>query len=112
MKFLGDIPIGRATIEHLAAHGHDAVHVSALLPSTVTDLEIVVAAIREGRTILCFDLDFSAIVAVSGLRGRAWSRFARVSVIRGTSIDDSTPSSKPSNRNSLAERWLRSTLGP
>lgn len=68
MRFLGDIPIGRATIEHLTAHGHDAVHVSALLPSTATDLEIVDAAIREGRTILCFDLDFSAIVAASGLR--------------------------------------------
>ncbi len=68
MRFLGDIPIGRVTIEYLASHGHDAVHVSALLPSTATDLEIVDAAIREGRTILCFDLDFSAIVAASGLR--------------------------------------------
>jgi predicted nuclease of predicted toxin-antitoxin system len=66
MKFLGDVPIGRATIELLRQAGHDVVRAVDRLPPTATDGELVQLAVRDERVILCFDLDFGAIVAKSG----------------------------------------------
>lgn len=66
MKFLGDVPIGLSTIELLRKFGHDAIRAIERLPPTATDYEIVQLAICEERIIVCFDLDFSAIVATSG----------------------------------------------
>lgn len=65
MKFLGDVPIGRETIEYLRHAGHDAVRAIERLPGDATDTALVQLAVREQRVILCFDLDFSAIVATS-----------------------------------------------
>ena len=66
MKFLGDIPIGRSTIEMLRELGHDAVRAADRLSPMASDRELVELAVREERIILCFDLDFSAIVAATG----------------------------------------------
>src|SRR5262249_5569433 len=63
MKFIGDVPIGRVTTSFLAQAGHDVVRVADLLGEKATDAEIVALAVAEQRIILCFDLDFSAIVA-------------------------------------------------
>lgn len=66
MKFLADVPIGRATVEFLRQAGHDVLRSVDRLAATASDVELVEFAIRENRAILCFDLDFSAIVATSG----------------------------------------------
>ncbi|MBI3758664.1 MAG: DUF5615 family PIN-like protein [Deltaproteobacteria bacterium] len=66
MKFLGDIPISRNTVEFLTARGHDAIRSVQHLAPTAADREIVQLAIAQQRILLCFDLDFSAIVARSG----------------------------------------------
>jgi predicted nuclease of predicted toxin-antitoxin system len=68
VKFLGDIPIGRATLNHLTAQGHEAVAVYDRLSPTAKDADIVRFAASEDRTILCFDLDIATLVALSGER--------------------------------------------
>jgi len=65
MKFLGDVPIARSTLAWLRERGHDAVHVRDVLSTTADDAEIVRFVAREHVVILCFDLDFSQIVATS-----------------------------------------------
>ena len=68
MRFLGDVPIGRATLANLVQAGHDAISTRDRLPTTASDTEIIRLALAENRVILCFDLDFATIVAVSGAR--------------------------------------------
>ena len=68
MKFLGDVAIAQLTIDHLRRQGHNAIRVVDRLPPTASDAEIVRLATTEGRVILCFDLDFGALVALAGGR--------------------------------------------
>jgi|WetSurMetagenome_2_1015567.scaffolds.fasta_scaffold563296_2 predicted nuclease of predicted toxin-antitoxin system len=68
MRFLTDIPIGRATVLHLIEQGHDAVGVGACLSPQASDAEIIRHAAAEERVIICFALDFAALVALSGER--------------------------------------------
>ena len=65
MKFLADIPIARATIQHLIEQGHDVASVRSRLSPTASDPAIIRLAASENRVILCFDLDFSSLVALS-----------------------------------------------
>jgi predicted nuclease of predicted toxin-antitoxin system len=66
VRLLADLNIAPRTVDLLRSLGHDVVRVDALLPTTASDADIVDAALREGRTILTQDLDFSALVALSG----------------------------------------------
>jgi predicted nuclease of predicted toxin-antitoxin system len=65
VRFLCDIPIGRSTIEHLGAQGHDVAAASERLSPRASDAEIIALALAEDRIILCFDLDFGALVSLS-----------------------------------------------
>ncbi len=66
MRLLADMHIAPRTVRFLRSLGHDVVRVDELLQSTATDVAIVASATREGRSILTQDLDFSAVVALSG----------------------------------------------
>lgn len=66
MRALADMHIAPRTVTFLRSLGHDVVRVDELLVPTATDEAIVAAAAREGRCVLTQDLDFSAIVALSG----------------------------------------------
>jgi predicted nuclease of predicted toxin-antitoxin system len=68
VRLLADLHIAPRTVEHLRALGHDVQRVSDVLPATASDESIVARAIEEGRTIITQDLDFSAIIALSGRR--------------------------------------------
>jgi len=68
MRLLADVHISPRTVAFLAALGHDVVRVTERLTPTASDLEIVAAAVRDERVVLTQDLDFSAIVALSGER--------------------------------------------
>ena len=68
MKVLADLHISPRTVAFLRTLGHEAVRVDAILPKTASDEEIVAAARDSGRVVLTQDLDFSAIVAISGAR--------------------------------------------
>lgn len=69
MRILADVNISPRTVDWLRSFGHDAVRVSDALTSVASDDEIVKEALRDGRVILTQDLDFSALVAVSGKSG-------------------------------------------
>ncbi len=66
MRILADVHISPRTVEFLRSLGHDTVRVSDALAPTAADHDIVAEAIRDRRVILTQDLDFSAIVALSG----------------------------------------------
>ena len=66
MRILADVHISPRTVEFLRSLGHDAVRVSDALTPTAADVEIVAEADRDRRIVLTQDLDFSAIVALSG----------------------------------------------
>jgi predicted nuclease of predicted toxin-antitoxin system len=66
MRLLAGMHIAPRTVAWLRSLDHDVRRVSELLPATASDATIVTAAIREERSILTQDLDFSALVALSG----------------------------------------------
>lgn len=65
MKFLADIPFSRSIVSLLASHGHECLLVRDELQPTAMDEAIVRLAIDRAACILCFDLDFTTIVASS-----------------------------------------------
>jgi hypothetical protein len=66
VRILADLNIAPRTVEFLRSLGHDTARVDAGAWGAAADLAIVEAARREHRTVLTQDLDFSAIVALSG----------------------------------------------
>lgn len=66
MRFLADIPIARSTVRRLGELGHECILARERLSPSAPDVAILELAAKERRVILTFDLDFSAIVAISG----------------------------------------------
>jgi predicted nuclease of predicted toxin-antitoxin system len=66
MRFLADIPIARSTARRLAELGHDCALARERLLPAAADRAILELAASERRVVLTFDLDFGAIVALSG----------------------------------------------
>jgi predicted nuclease of predicted toxin-antitoxin system len=66
MKLLADMHIAPTTVRFRRSLGHDVVRVDEVLHPSASDEAIVAASAREGRHILTQDLDFSAVVALSG----------------------------------------------
>jgi len=69
LKFIADIHISPLTVNQLQKAGYDIVRVTDKLHATSSDNEIVLLAYKEQAVIITQDLDFSAIVAQSGLQG-------------------------------------------
>ena len=68
-KFIADIHISPLTVNELQKRGYDIIRVSDKLPATSSDKEIIHLAYQEKTVIVTQDLDFSAIIAQSGLNG-------------------------------------------
>jgi len=66
VKFLADMPVSPKTVAHLRAMGHDVYRISEKGQPKATDRKIVEIAESERRIILTMDLDFPAIIAMSG----------------------------------------------
>jgi len=66
MRLLADLHVSPRTVQFLRDLGHDVVRVGDILSATASDHAIVARAEAEGRTILTQDLDFSAIIALTG----------------------------------------------
>lgn len=66
MRLLADLNIAPATMTALRALGYDATRVDEVLPTSTPDDQIVAFARTHGYVVLTQDLDFSAIVALSG----------------------------------------------
>ena len=69
MKLLADAHISPRTVRFLRDRGHDVTRADEVLPANAPDLEIIAWAGREGRVILTQDLDFSALIALTGAAG-------------------------------------------
>lgn len=66
MRFLANMNISPKTVEVLIKKGWDIIRVSEVLPVNTTDCEILNYARNEHRVLVTQDLDFSALVALSG----------------------------------------------
>lgn len=69
LKFIADVHISPLTVKELYEKGYNIIRVTDRLPATSSDNEIVQLAYQEKAVIITQDLDFSAIVAQSGLKG-------------------------------------------
>ncbi len=67
LKFITDIHISPLTVTDLQVSGYDAERVTRYLPCTAADTEIIELAGRIRAVIITQDLDFSALIAQSGL---------------------------------------------
>jgi predicted nuclease of predicted toxin-antitoxin system len=66
MKLLADVHISPRTAEFLRSLGHDVVRVPEVLPASAPDEVIIQHARQHEQVIVTQDLDFSALVALSG----------------------------------------------
>jgi len=66
MKLLADVHISPRTVGFLRDLGHDAVRVPDVLPANAADEDIIEYASAHGQVIVTQDLDFSALIALSG----------------------------------------------
>jgi predicted nuclease of predicted toxin-antitoxin system len=67
VRILADVHIAPRTVEFLRSLGHDTLRVPDVLPSSASDEKIVAYASADRRCVLTQDLDFSAIVALTGV---------------------------------------------
>lgn len=68
MKLIADVNISPITVKILKEKGYDIIRVTEVLSPSASDNEIIRLAIKEDAVIVTQDLDFSAIIAKSGLR--------------------------------------------
>jgi predicted nuclease of predicted toxin-antitoxin system len=66
LKLLADMNISPHTVVFLRNLGHDVVRVNEVLPASASDQSIVELARIDARVILTQDLDFSALIALTG----------------------------------------------
>ena len=66
-KLLADIHISPLTVAEIRAFGYEIHRVSDFISASATDANIIELAILEKAAIITQDLDFSALVAQSGL---------------------------------------------
>jgi predicted nuclease of predicted toxin-antitoxin system len=66
VRLLADLNIAPRSATFLRSLGHDLIRVNEVLPGGTSDEEIVEFARAHGYAVLTQDLDFSAIVALSG----------------------------------------------
>ena len=67
MRIVADAHISPRTVQFLNGLGHDAVHVDDVMPASTPDHAIIDWTVSNDRVVLTQDLDFSEIVAVSGM---------------------------------------------
>ncbi len=68
MKFLGDVGVSTSTLRTLREAGYDAVHLREQNLHRLPDKAILEKALKEGRIVITFDLDFGDLLATSGGR--------------------------------------------
>jgi predicted nuclease of predicted toxin-antitoxin system len=70
-SFIADMNISPQTVKTLLQHGWDILRVSDVLPANTPDLKILEFARCEGKIVITQDLDFSALLALSGYDHRS-----------------------------------------
>lgn len=99
MKLLADMGISQSTVEWLRKQGCDTIHVRDEAMHRAPDVEITAKARKEERIVLTCDLDFGAIMSVSG------EKYPSVIILR---LENETPA----NVNSRLKQVLEESLAP
>ena len=68
IKFLADMNISPLTVEQLKNHKWDIIRVSEIMDIRSKDTEILLYAKENDRVIITHDIDFSMLLAISGLK--------------------------------------------
>lgn len=68
-RFIADLNLSPLTVETLRQRGWDILRSTHWLPATAPDEEILALARKLGRVIVTQDLDYSALLALSGQAG-------------------------------------------
>jgi predicted nuclease of predicted toxin-antitoxin system len=76
------MPVTPEAVPHLRGHGHEAVHAASVGLATASDVEIIAAALREGRVVVTADLDYPRLLALESAEGPG------VILFRGGSYSD------------------------
>ena len=66
MRLLADMHISPETVGFLRRLGHDVIRVNAVMAASAPDQSIIAYAAQNDRVVLTQDLDFSALIALSG----------------------------------------------
>lgn len=64
MRFLADMGISPRTVAFLRSLGHETVRLDEIGLERSSDRDIIACAVREGRVVLTFDLDYPALLAL------------------------------------------------
>ena len=67
MRIIADVHIRPGTVQHLNGLGHEIIRSIEVLPEEAPDQEIIRYARATDRVILTEDLDFTDIIALSGV---------------------------------------------
>jgi len=67
LKFIADVHVSPITVSILQEAGYQIRRVTDFIPANSSDNKIVELAIHQGSIIVTQDLDFSAIIAQSGM---------------------------------------------
>lgn len=67
VAFLADLNVSPVTVRALGREGWDIIRVSEKLPPRTSDQDILAFARQEERVVISQDLDFSMLLALSGL---------------------------------------------
>lgn len=101
VRLLADAHIALRTIQFLRDLGHDVERVANVLASSATDRETIAAALRLDRVILTQDLDFSALIALSG-KGSPSAVSLRLSSSRVEEVNRALASALPALTGEIA----------
>ena len=66
LEFLANMNISPLTVEQLRKHGWNIVRVSEVMNKESKDIDILAYAQKQNKVVVTQDLDFSAILALSG----------------------------------------------
>jgi predicted nuclease of predicted toxin-antitoxin system len=61
MKFLVDENIGKTIVSYLESSGYDVKWIRRVSPG-ISDIDVIVLALKENRVIITYDLDFGELV--------------------------------------------------
>lgn len=79
MRFILDVPIGKAVAQWLRELGHDVLEVRDIDPQ-LTDVDILQIAVRENRVVITVDKDFGELAIRQGYSHRGIVRLPDVPV--------------------------------
>jgi len=67
LKLIADVHISPTTVSELQKSGYEIFRITDFIPADSSDLKIIELALEKNSSIVTQDLDFSALIAKSGM---------------------------------------------